>query len=98
MTRPNNPYAALVRAEQAAEEARETLQDPGLRAAFARLQEHYTRTMRHSLPEDREGRETAYYMLRALDALARDLAATVSGVELARRNYRAAGRHEETTE
>lgn len=97
MKRPD-PYGAMIRAEQAGEEARETLEHPGLRAAFARLQEHYTRTMRHSAPEDREARETAYFMLRALDALARDLAGTVAGVEIARRNYRAAGRHEESDE
>jgi hypothetical protein len=97
MKRPN-PYTALIGAEQAAEEARETLQDPGLRAAFARLNEHYTQAMRRSAPEDQPGREAAYHMLRALDALARDLAGTVAGVEIARRNYRAAGRHEETFE
>jgi hypothetical protein len=97
MKRPD-PYVAMLKAEQAAEEARETLQDPGLRATFARLIEHYTKAMRHSAPEDREGRENAYQMLRALDALARDLAGTVAGAEFARRNYRAAGRQEETTQ
>lgn len=95
MKRPD-PYGAMIRAEQAGEEARETLEHPGLRAAFARLQDQYTRQMRHSTPEDTLGREAAYHMLRALDALARDLAGTVAGVEIARRNYRAAGRHEES--
>jgi hypothetical protein len=87
MKRPN-PQQTLDRAQNAALQAQAALDDPALRAAFEHLSEHYTNAMRRSLPADRDGREAAYYMLRALDALASDLARVISGAELARRNYR----------
>lgn len=87
MNRPS-PHQTLRAAEEAAGAAREALQHPGLRGAFERLTTHYTQAMRRSPPEDRDGREAAYFMLRALDALATDLAQAITGAELARRNYR----------
>jgi len=82
------PSMALREAETAAVAAHETLADPGLRAAFERLQNHYAHLMRRSAPGDRDGREAAYLMLRALDALAADLAGVISGARILRHNYR----------
>jgi hypothetical protein len=90
-----SPHAALQAAQNAAVEAQATLADPGLRRALERLQDHYTLAMRTSAPADRDGREAAYFMLRALDVLANDLATTVAGGELARRNYRHVVHNEE---
>jgi hypothetical protein len=88
-----SPHQVLRAAEEAAEAATVTLQDPGLRAAFERLQTQYLAAMRRSEPADRDGRETAYFMLRALDALARDLAQIISGAQIARSNYASAVHH-----
>lgn len=86
--RPRDPSVALREAQEAAVEARVTLEDPGLRAAFSRLQAHYADQMRRLPPEDHLGREGAYLMLRALDALATDLAQAISGAEIAKHNHR----------
>jgi|KBSMisStandDraft_5_1062788.scaffolds.fasta_scaffold135242_2 hypothetical protein len=89
MTAPvRDPSVALHAATEAAIEAQATLEDPGLRAAFTRLQARYADQMRRLPPEDPVGREGAYLMLRALDALATDLAQAISGVAITRRNYR----------
>lgn len=98
-TRPTSAsrdHSALLRQAQLdAAEAAEVLAHPGLKAAFARLSLHYTQNMRHSRPEDRDDRETAYMMLRALDALAADLRATVSREGVLRHNYRSIVRTED---
>jgi hypothetical protein len=83
-----DPSVALREATEAALQAQATLEDPGLRAAFAHLQARYADQMRRLPPEDTAGREGAYLMLRALDALATDLTQTISGVAITRRNYR----------
>jgi hypothetical protein len=85
---PRDPAIALREATDAAIEAHATLEDAGLRAAFARLQAHYTDQMRRLPPEDRDGREGAYLALRALDALAADLARMIAGEEFIKHNYR----------
>jgi len=91
-----NPHAALAGAEQAALDAQATLEDPGLRAAFKRLQEHYLMMLRQTKPGDREEREGCYYLLRALDVLATDLQRVVTNVEFDRRSYRRIMREEQT--
>jgi hypothetical protein len=91
-----NPHTALAGAEQAALDAQATLEDPGLRAAFKRLQEHYLMMLRQTKPEDREDREGCYYLLRALDVLATDLQRVVTNVEFDRRSYRRIMREEHT--
>ena len=91
-----NPHTALAGAEQAALDAQATLEDPGLRAAFKRLQEHYLMMLRQTKPEDREDREGCYYLLRALDVLATDLQRVVTNVEFDRRSYRRIMREEQT--
>jgi hypothetical protein len=83
-----DPSIALRAATEAAVAAQTTLEDPGLRAAFTRLQAHYGDLMRRLPPEDRDGREGAYLMLRALDALATDLARAISGAAIERHNHR----------
>jgi hypothetical protein len=93
-----NHHAALAGAERAALEAQATLDDPGLRAAFKRLQEHYINIIRHSAPEAGDDRDAGYYMLRALDVLATDLQRTVTNVEFDRRSYRRVTRNEERTQ
>jgi len=93
-----NAHEAIATAEQAAVEAQATLEDPGLRAAFKRLQEHYLMMLRQSAPQDREDREGCYYMLRALDVLATDLQRIISNVEFDRRSYRRVMHSEERTQ
>jgi hypothetical protein len=88
MTPARDPSVALREAVALAERATVTLEDAGLRASFARLQAHYLDLMRRLPPEDRDGREGAYLMLRALDALATDLAQMISGAAIAKHNYR----------
>lgn len=83
-----NAHEAIATAEQAAIDAKVTLEDPGLRAAFKRLQEHYLMMLRQSAPEAREDREACYYLLRALDVLATDLQRIIANVEFDRRSYR----------
>jgi hypothetical protein len=75
-------------AERIAAAARTVSDNPGLQAAFARLEAHYTAQFRQSEPKDEGGRESAYFMLRALDALRGDIAAAVAGAAVARRNLR----------
>jgi len=84
----SSPHQSLEKAEQAAIDAQATLEDPGLRAAFKRLQEHYLMMLRQSAPEAREDREACYYLLRALDVLATDLQRIIANVEFDRRSYR----------
>jgi len=91
----SSPHQSLEKAEQAAIEAKATLDDPGLRAAFKRLQEHYINIIRHSAPEAGDDRDAGYYMLRALDVLASDLQRVVANVEFDRRSYRRVTRNEE---
>jgi hypothetical protein len=52
--------------------------------------------LRQTKPEDREGREGCYYLLRALDVLATDLQRVVTNVEFDRRSYRRIMREEQT--
>lgn len=88
-TRPSHdPSVALRQAETAAEKARDALTHPGLRDALARLDAHYTRLIRRSPVEDRDGRESAFLMLRALDALATDLTTAINEPALLKHNYR----------
>lgn len=70
------------RAEQAlldASRAKELLKHPTLQTAFSRLAEQYLELFRGSSHGDTEKREDAYRMLRALDALQRDLESIVDG-------------------
>lgn len=70
------------RAEQAlldASRAKELIKHPTLQVAFSRLEENYLERFRGSSHGDMEQREDAYRMLRALDALQRDLESIVDG-------------------
>jgi hypothetical protein len=91
----SSPHVALERAQQDALDAQATLEDPGLRAAFKSLQERYQAGFQRTAPDDKAGREVCYFMLRALDALATELAGRAATKELAERSYRRALRNEE---
>jgi hypothetical protein len=80
-------HAALA-ADAAARGATALRDDPNLQAALKRLEAHYLGTIRASLPDQASERESAYFMLRALDALRHDIDAAISGAEITRRNLR----------
>lgn len=85
-----NPDAARVvaQAEYDARIATAVQDHPGFQAACKRLEAHYTRLFRESDPEDEKSRESAYFMLRALDALKQDIASAASGGAITSRNLR----------
>jgi hypothetical protein len=85
---PEDAQAAQQRAEEAARAARAVEQHPGLQAAFARLEALYTHQFKTSEPKDTETRESAYYLLRALDALRQDISAAAQGAEVSRHNLK----------
>lgn len=86
---PARPAAhALSEAETRAREARTVADHPGLQAAFKRLEADYMRQIRISAPDKATERESAYFMLRALDALRADIAATLNGAAVTQRNLR----------
>jgi hypothetical protein len=80
--------AAAQRAEEAARAARAVQEHPGIQASLTRLEAFYTHQFKTSEPKDVEARESAYFMLRALDALRQDIAAAAQGAEITRRNLR----------
>jgi hypothetical protein len=84
-----NDFArAALAADAAARGATALRDDPNLQAALKRLEGHYLASIRTSGPLESEVRESAYFMLRALDALRHDIDAAISGAEITRRNLR----------
>ncbi|WKV16970.1 hypothetical protein [Microcystis phage MJing1] len=75
-------------ADQRAREARAVLEAPGFKDALARIEKHYLNEIRVSEPEQKDRRETAYFMLRAVDALRADLGAAMVGSAITQRNLR----------
>jgi hypothetical protein len=86
---------AVRQADTLAAPAREVLNNPGLRAAFDRLQRQYLDAIRRTAPEERDAREAYYLRLHTLDDLATDLARVISGAEIVRHNFRNALRTED---
>ncbi|HEY4252994.1 MAG TPA: hypothetical protein VGM87_17420 [Roseomonas sp.] len=79
----------LADAETVARQAKAVLDQPGLQRAFAQLEAQYLTQIRHSDPaHGQPERESAFLMLRALDALRADLAAAAAGAAIAHRNLR----------
>jgi hypothetical protein len=85
---PDDAKATQQRAEEKARAARAVQEHPGLQSAFLRLEAAYTHQFKTSLPEDVQGRESAYFMLRALDARRQDIASAAQGAAISRRNLR----------
>lgn len=85
-----NAGQLLANAELAARDARGALEHPGLQAAIGRLEAQYLDQIRASGPTDRDGREAAYFRLRALADLRADLSATAAAPSVIARNHRSA--------
>lgn len=79
----------LSEAAIAASGAQRLRDDPALQAAFRRLEAAYINQFRTSAPSDKDARKSAFYMLRALDALKGDIDAVMAGGAVAARNLRA---------
>lgn len=75
-------------ADEKARHARSLSEHPGFKAAVERLEGVYLGAIRVSAPEDIAGREGAYTMLRALDALRQDIDAAQAGGQITARNHR----------
>jgi hypothetical protein len=75
-------------AERSAIDAKQLLENPMLRAAFVVLENEYLAAWRGSDHGDAAKRETAFFRLRALDEMKRDLSAVVSGGKVASFNQR----------
>jgi hypothetical protein len=85
--------AAITTAADIAQRHAVAVQDhPGFQAACARLEAHYTNLFRTSEPADKDGREDAFFMLRALDALKQDIASAAVGGAVTHRNLRSRAR------
>lgn len=83
------PSTIVAEADIAARDARAVLEHPGLKRAFAAAEGAYLARIRKSDPATgHDERESAFLLLRALDALREDLAATAAGGAIARRNLR----------
>lgn len=80
--------AATQRAEEAARAARAVQEHPGIQASLVRLEAFYTHQFKTSQPQEAGVRDTAYYMLRALDMLRQDIASAAQGGEITRHNLR----------
>jgi hypothetical protein len=82
------PETVVREATQKGLEALDLLEHPAFRRACSELQARALKAFRLSDPNDHQGREGAYYMLRALDALASELTSSVAGAEITKHNFR----------
>jgi hypothetical protein len=79
---------AVAKAETAARMAKLLTEHEGYAGTMARLEAHYIHQFRNSAPGDTEIRESAYFMLAALDALRHDVDTTIAGGAITARNLR----------
>jgi hypothetical protein len=84
----DDPARTLQIAEAVSRHAVAVQDHPGFQQALKRLEAHYVDLFRASLPEDAAGRDSAYFMLRALDALRQDIASAAVGGAITSRNLR----------
>jgi hypothetical protein len=89
MSQIADPARIVADAEHAARLATAVQDHPGFKAACARLETHYLSLFRNSDPNEPQARESAFFMLRALDVLKQDIASAAAGGAITSRNLRA---------